>query len=335
MTSAVLVLFAVVQTLPLAVSPMEALRQPPGQDRAAILALAGEFVVHFDFQETISLQAGYTLDEPYQSRAFEWVVVLADEPDFISLQHVLMVGTRAIKHWRQDWRYEQRVRWDYAGLDAFDVVHASARDVAGTWTQTVYQTDDCPRYTVVGAWVHESGTSTFTGPASFRPLPRRELDRRKDYHAMRTTHRITVTPVGWSHEQDSDKLRLVAGRPVLLCREAGLNMYTRTEKRDFSAARALWAEQSAFWEPVRAAWDRRLLEGRALLIREQIGEVSRMRRFAELASTPAERREADAVERLLGEFVSVAPAGFRSMLGGAVGQQGVAATQPVAVRPVD
>lgn len=49
------------------------------QDRAAILAMAGDFKVTFSFRETVALAENYTLTEPYRSDATEIVRVIGDD----------------------------------------------------------------------------------------------------------------------------------------------------------------------------------------------------------------------------------------------------------------
>ncbi len=78
-------------------------------DRRAILAMAGEFRVNFRFQETVAFEPGYAPVKAERSGAFEMVEVIEDRGDFISLQHILVMGDaddrQVIKHWRQDWQY--------------------------------------------------------------------------------------------------------------------------------------------------------------------------------------------------------------------------------------
>ncbi|MDX1581616.1 MAG: DUF6607 family protein, partial [Alphaproteobacteria bacterium] len=62
------------------------------QDRQAILAMAGNFQVTFDFEETVPLAKGYALKDPKISKGHEIVRVIEDRGDRISLQHILVVG---------------------------------------------------------------------------------------------------------------------------------------------------------------------------------------------------------------------------------------------------
>ncbi len=59
------------------------------RDREAILAMAGEYDVVFDFREVVALQAGYEFADDKRTGAWEVVRVIEDRGDFISLQHFL------------------------------------------------------------------------------------------------------------------------------------------------------------------------------------------------------------------------------------------------------
>src|SRR5262245_21644744 len=87
-------------------------RLPAGveRDRQAILAMAGDYHVRFNFNETVSFVSDYTPLEPKTSGGYESVRVIADTGEFIQLQHMLVAEhegqTFVIKHWRQDWTYQ-------------------------------------------------------------------------------------------------------------------------------------------------------------------------------------------------------------------------------------
>ena len=130
------------------------------RDRQAILAMTGEYDVTFDFREIVPLRAGYELAEPKVSGAWEVVRVIEDRGDFISLQHFLLVGDdednpMVIKHWRQDWEYEPARIMDYDGNDDWHMIDLTSAEAAGTWSQSVYQVDDSPRYAAVARWTHD------------------------------------------------------------------------------------------------------------------------------------------------------------------------------------
>src|SRR5687768_6883702 len=76
-------------------------------DRAAILAMAGDYKVRFDMQESTRWRTDYKPLEPKVSGGHESVRVIEDSGKRIVLQHLLVVEMdgkpHVIKHWRQDW----------------------------------------------------------------------------------------------------------------------------------------------------------------------------------------------------------------------------------------
>lgn len=241
------------------------------RDRRAILALAGEFRVTFDFLETVTYQPGAERARPYQSWATEYVFVIDEQADFISLQHIMVMrfveedgsirGPFVQKHWRQDWRYQAPETLVYEGGGRWQVL--PSEDTEGSWTQTVHQVDDTPRYSATGRWTHRGNYSAWEAERAWRPLPRREQSVRDDYDVMASRHRVSITPDGWVHEQDNlkavldDSGRLDASTPYL-AREQGLARYQRIVEEDFSAGYAYWEETEDYWALVRQWWQRLL-----------------------------------------------------------------------------
>ncbi|MAP96638.1 MAG: hypothetical protein CMK07_17005 [Ponticaulis sp.] len=228
------------------------------QDRDAILAMAGDYQVTFDFTETVPLKADYQLKDRKVSGGYEVVRVIEDTGDFISLQHILIVGPAdapiIVKHWRQDWQYEPEDVMMFIGGNAWKMVDLPADTTAGQWSQTVYQVDDSPRYGAVGSWSHASGLSEWQPPAEWRPLPRRDMTTRDDYHAVDAMNRHAITPFGWVHEQDNTKLILSGDAPEALVREIGVNTYRHSEVFDPSPADAYWVATADYWEFIRDEW---------------------------------------------------------------------------------
>lgn len=233
------------------------------RDRQAILAMAGEYHVTFQFHETVGFAADYVPHEPHRSEALELVEVIEDRGDFISLQHILVVRDeetgepRVVKHWRQDWAHEAARLTEYRGRRTWETAALSPGEVTGTWTQTVYQVDDSPRYAGIGRWIHVGDYSTWESQPTWRPLPRREYTTRDDYDVLQARNRHTITPTGWVHEQDNRKLVLDEGGAVqrVVAHELGLNLYERRDDADLSAARAYWRRTAGFWRQVREAWN--------------------------------------------------------------------------------
>jgi len=238
-------------------APTEAARFE--QDRQSILAMAGDYKVSFDFTETVPLLSGYELKEPKLSGGHESVRVIEDRGDFISLQHLLVVGPEdapfVVKHWRQDWQFEPERVLVFIGGNAWEWRDVPASERAGAWSQTVYQVDDAPRYGAVARWTYEDGLAEWEPGEEWRPLPRRDMTTRDDYHAIDAVNRHVITPWGWVHEQDNTKL-ILTGAPTPLVREIGVNTYRRFDDYPVSAADEYWDATSEFWAGVRAEWNR-------------------------------------------------------------------------------
>jgi hypothetical protein len=229
------------------------------EDRKSILTMAGDYKVTFDFTETVSFVEGYTLKEPKLSGGHESVRILEDRGDFISLQHTLVIGPDdapvIVKHWRQDWQYEPEEVLVFIGGNAWEWRDVPVTERAGAWSQTVYQVDDAPRYGAVARWSYEDGLAEWTPPREWRPLPRRDMTTRDDYHAIDAVNRHVITPWGWVHEQDNSKL-VLAGEPAVLVREIGVNTYRRFDGYPVFASDDYWAATGEFWAGVRAEWTR-------------------------------------------------------------------------------
>jgi hypothetical protein len=225
-------------------------------DRRAILSMAGQFAVKFSFRETLSLQPGYTAKPgAYDEDAHELVVVAEDSGRRIRLQHLLVDDGHVIKHWAQIWTYEDTRVCEFQGHNEWKLHNLDAGNIQGTWTQQVTQVDDSPRYESWGRWEHTGGVSQWTSQDTWRPLPRREHTKRKDYDVISGTNRHVITPDGWAHEQDNTKLIVRDGETKPLVRESGLNTYRRVTDADFTAAHALWEKDGGFWNAVVAAWE--------------------------------------------------------------------------------
>ncbi len=242
----------------LASAPTDGGGAAPARDREAILAMRGEYTVHFAFDETVALTPGYERRPTQRSGGDETVIVVEDSPRKIVLQH-LLVDTRnghVTKHWRQDWVYEAPARFEFTADQTWTLREVPAETRRGAWTQCVYEVSDAPRYCGTGRWTHDDGIAMWTGDASWRPLPRREHTKRSDYNAILAVNRHTRTPDGWTHEQFNTKVqRGVDGRSRALVREFGFNDYRRTRAVDFAPVYRYWEKTAGYWARVRARWD--------------------------------------------------------------------------------
>ena len=106
---------------PVAAKPTDVEAAKRTADRAAILAMAGDYKVGFDFRETTAWDATYTPIAPKPSGGHEVVRVIEDSGNRIVLQHMLVANDgksgkdMVIKHWRQDWDYEPATVLTYKG----------------------------------------------------------------------------------------------------------------------------------------------------------------------------------------------------------------------------
>ena len=294
------------------------------RDRRAILAMAGDYRTSFDFIETIGFTEGYQPAAPYQSWGTERVYVVANEPEFVSLQHIIVMhfldadgfesDAMVVKHWRQDWQYEDAEVHAFQGRGAFVRRALDPVNRKGAWTQTVYQVDDSPRYEGVGRWIHAPGVSYWQSDDRRRPLPRREFSVRDDYQALYGSHRITITPAGWTQEEDALKLvldennRPSSSQPYL-AREAGLSRYDRVLDYDFSAGDDYWEETGAFWSRVRQYWDALYKAESAFSF---VKSAEGMPMFMALFGMAGEDFESEAdmdraIAALLASYVTIAP----------------------------
>jgi len=236
------------------------------RDRAAILAMTGSYRVSFDFMETAGFTTDFKPAQPYFSWATERVFILQDDPNFISLQHVIALyfkdedgkesGPHIIKHWRQDWQYEKKSMHAFIGNNTWKQkpIDETLDINKGAWTQAVYQVDDSPRYEATGKWVHINGKSTWASQECWRPLPRREFSVRDDYNVLEGKHEITITPNGWIHLQNNKKLLVGESKTELIAHELGINRYEEITSPDLSAGYASYKKSAPYWAEVRKKW---------------------------------------------------------------------------------
>lgn len=240
----------------------------PERDRRAILAMAGPYRVSFDFLEVVRYDPSLKQDAPYQSWGTEYVFVAENQPEFIALQHILVMrfleknqpsDATVVRHWRQEWRYQPATLLAYEGANTWARRATDPAERRGAWTQTVLQVDDSPRYAALGRWEHAGGVSTWLSGETWRPLPRREFSVRKDYDVLVGTNRHTITPTGWVQEENNQKM--IAGEKRSLAREYGVARYERIKGYDFAPGEKYYERTEPFWAEVRAAW-RELEQGR-------------------------------------------------------------------------
>lgn len=234
------------------------------RDRRGILAMAGDYRTSFQFTETAGFTDSYSPSRPYFSWGTEHVAVIEDTGTFISLQHTLVMyfkdetgtemGPMVMKHWRQDWTYQDTDLHAYTGNKIWARRRIPEAEATGTWTQSVFQVDDSPRYEVVGRWQHGKQFSAWSSETSYRPLPRREYSVRDDYNVLEGEHRITIVPTGWVHEQHNRKFSQAGNDSHYVAQEVGVNRYERISDPDLSEAERIWNKVGPYWASVRNTW---------------------------------------------------------------------------------
>jgi len=249
------------------------------RDRQAILAMAGDYRVTFDFRETVAFTTDYELLDPKRSGGYESVRVIEDTGERIVLQHLLVVtvpdetgdGDRSIviKHWRQDWVWEPEMVLTYATDSRWVLTPVAPADRKGAWSQTVWQTDDSPRYGGVGRWRYDDGVARWTSGPTLRPLARRDAVRKPVYGWYEGINRHALTPVGWVHEQDNAKIGRKDGEAQTIVHEVVLNTYRKEAGYDVKAAETYWAATADYWAEVRKAWDAAIVQGRGVAVQEE------------------------------------------------------------------
>ncbi len=280
---AIALLFAVTTpaALPAAAAPRVTAVTPADQsrDRASILAMAGTYKVTFDMRETVPFVADYKPYPPKLSGGHEVVRVIIDTPGRISLQHLLVVdsGTKeplVIKHWRQDWTWQPKTLLVYAGPSRWALTDVPAAERIGAWSQTVWQTDDSPRYGAIGRWRYDDGAARWTSAETRRPLARRDATRTPPYDHYIGTNRHALTPNGWVHEQDNAKIGTKDGKTVTFVHETVLNSYVPATDFPVAAAETYWTKTTDYWAAVRAEWDRVIAVGGGVRVGEEADQGS-------------------------------------------------------------
>ncbi len=284
----------------------------PARDRQSILAMRGEHDVDFEFDETVLLQPGYARAPASRSAGEEVVVVVEDTPTKIVLQHLLLdvKSGYVTKHWRQDWTYEAKTRFEYDTNLTWRVRTLTPEQTRGAWTQCVYEVDDAPRYCGSGRWDYADGAPTWTSDVTYRPLPRREYTRRSDYNILEVVNRHTIVPGGWTHEQFNTKvLRKPDGTRVAIAREFGFDDYHDTTDVDFKPAYDYWKNTRDYWARVRTRWATLLSQPPGLHLKTKIDGMALIEPLFEQADDAAAgKRVADAkIDKAFTDWVE--PAG--------------------------
>ena len=243
------------------------------KDVEAIKSMCGCFEIEFNFSETFTYGKSKK-SENYNSKALEWAQLVSEDNNKISIQHLLIVGSKrfptVIKHWRQDWLYQNLDLYVYDVNNTWNYKKMNKKDVKKQWTQKVFQVDDSPRYEGTATWVHVDGKSFWenTTPA---PLPRREYTKRSDYNMTKRGNRHEITEYGWLHDQDNEKINIdMNSIHNLVALEKGINKYKKVDDSECIAAKNWWIDNKEKWLLVRKKWDQIYSKNQKLSLRNNV-----------------------------------------------------------------
>lgn len=232
------------------------------QDQKAIKSMCGCYEVTFNFAETFnySKDSLYKPSKSKSDKAIEWVQLVKEDNNTISMQHLLQVGRPdkpyIVKHWRQDWIFENTDFYMFNADNKWSYEQKDKNAVKGQWSQKVYQVDDSPRYEGSATWVHVDGKS-FWENTTTAPLPRREYTKRSDYNLTMRGNRHEITKEGWIHDQDNDKVIRTTGKEdVVLAKEKGYNTYVKVADERCKASQEWWVVNNNKWKLVRNKWSK-------------------------------------------------------------------------------
>ena len=250
------------------------------QDINAIKSMCGCFEVSFNFSETFN----YVNDSLYVpsgnkiESGLEWAQLVIDEKDQISIQHLLQVGNPSnpyiVKHWRQDWTYENQNLYNYEGDNKWFYLNKRKKDIKGQWTQKVYQVDDSPRYEGSGTWVFVDNKKYWENTTN-APLPRRENTIRSDYNVMIRANRLEITDNGWIHDQDNLKVIHHSNKnDIIIAKEKGYNFYKKVDNSRCKGASDWWKINQNKWSIVRTKWNKIYSLNQDLHLKEKVDNMA-------------------------------------------------------------
>ena len=235
--------------------------------------MCGCYEVKFNFAETFqySKDSTYKASKTKYDGGLEWVQLVEDQSDKIVLQHLLIVGPKdkqhIVKHWRQDWLYENTEFYMFDHNEKWNYVTVSKDKVKGQWTQKVFQVDDSPRYEGSGSWNYVDG-KTYWENTTDAPLPRREYTTRNDYNVTVRGNRHEIVKEGWIHDQNNKKVvRSDGKKDIVLAEEKGFNSYTKVDDSKCKTAIEWWKDNDIVWAKVRKEWDTTFAKNKTLQLK--------------------------------------------------------------------
>lgn len=256
-----------------------------------IKQMCGCYQVDFQYAETFSPSSKYNFHDRYDAHGLEWIFLDEETKDKLVLQHLLVVNDSIIiKHWRQDWVYQNQNLLTYQKNLEWSKNQISKDEAQGTWTQKVYQVDDSPRYEGYAHWVNVDGKAYWESEA-YAPLPRREYTKRSDYNVMLRDNRHEITDFGHVHAQNNAKIIRTGEGDSVLVWEKGLNIYTKVDDSLCQAARDWWKVNRRFWVDVRAVWADVIAENNYINLKVKVDDKKLWQRLFDLGDTYAAKED--------------------------------------------
>lgn len=281
------------------------------KDKKYVENLCGCFRVEFKYAETFSPQEDYKFHDRERIVAgteLSFPIEVSDKR--IVIQHLLVItDSIVVKHWREDWTYEDPIMWKFEGDNSWTKVKINPKDVKGKWTQSVWEVSDAPRYFGTSNWIEQDGHIVWQNTTD-APLPRREYTARNDYNILRRTNRLVLKEDGYVHEQDNKKILRKDGTEELIAEEKGINSYVRKDDSECDGGRAYWEKTKDYWSSVRKVWDEYLTTHDKIELKKKVdGKVmydylfDMAKDYAAGKLSPADAPQT--VKDLLGKFVSL------------------------------
>lgn len=278
-------------------------------DKQTINKLCGCFAVEFKYAETFSPDTGYKYHERDETNAgLELALPIEISDRKIVIQHLLVItDSMIVKHWREEWTYENPVIWKYKGDKTWIKEILSSEQVKGKWTQTVWEVSDEPRYQGYSQFVDLEDKIIWQSTTD-APLPRREYSVRSDYNILRRTNRLNITDSGYIHEQDNEKIIRKSGQDKLLTQEKGINSYKRLDEKQCAAAKYYWEQNKMYWEKVRKIWADYIDSLTSLSLKAEVDGKMLHEYLIDIAKDYAEKRIAETdidnrVKAIIAKFI--------------------------------
>jgi hypothetical protein len=259
----------ILPVLALAIPALLAAQAPA--DRKVIDKFCGCFEVEFKYAETFAPDIDYKFHERDETSPVAELSLAIEQTDKkVVIQHLLLVNDSiVVKHWREDWTYENPVIWKYTGERTWVKEILKPEQVKGKWTQTIWEVSDEPRYQGFSQFVNLDNRILWQSTTD-APLPRREYSVRNDYNILKRTNRMNITDSGYLHEQDNVKIIRKDGKDVVLVEEKGLNSYKRIDNKSCSPALKYWEKNKGYWEKVRSAWEQQINSSTVIKLQQKV-----------------------------------------------------------------